>query len=155
MLIYLLRHADAESYALSDSRRELTAKGIAQAESVGVFCKKHRILPDHILASPFVRTKQTAHLVARELSTPAEEASFLASGMMPATALKELRAHHAKAESIMLVGHEPDLSQLIAHLAGGISIHIRKASLTLVETTSLRPGTGILHFSIPQKFMHL
>jgi phosphohistidine phosphatase len=153
MLIYLLRHADAEASASSDAKRNLTDKGIVQAEQVGRFCKEHKIAPEQILTSPYARAKQTAHLVAKELGCPIEEAQFLASGMQPETALCELRDHWTiSRDSIMLVGHEPDISHLIAHLTGA-SIYIRKASLTLIDTPSLRPGAGTVDFSIPVKLM--
>ena len=56
MFLYLLRHADAEASAESDSARKLTDKGIAQAKRVGDFLKKNGIVPEAILTSPFKRT---------------------------------------------------------------------------------------------------
>jgi broad specificity phosphatase PhoE len=56
----------------------------------------------------------------------------------------------------MIVGHEPDLSALIAHFTGLPSpalLHIRKASLTALHLDVLRPGAGRLEFSIPCKLM--
>ena len=159
MLIYLLRHADAVFHAASDSQRELTTKGVAQAGMVGQFCRKQELAPSRIFTSPFLRAKQTALLVAKELETspmPPEVmlAPFLASGMEPKTALEELRTQ-SNPPSMMLVGHEPDLGQLVSHLVGCSAsfINIRKASLTLIEMPSLNAGAGILHFSIPVKFM--
>ena len=152
MLLYLLRHADAESYATSDARRKLTPLGIAEAERVGRFCADHKIAPKRILASPYDRATQTATLVGRELGISPETGFFLESGMAPETALDELR--DVTSDSMMLVGHEPDLSQLIALLTGA-SIHIMKASLTLVEASSFRPNAGILRFSVPVELMPL
>jgi phosphohistidine phosphatase len=159
MLLFLLRHADAESRATSDSQRKLTAKGVIQAGLVGRFCKHYELVPSRILTSPYERAMQTAFLAAKELgdATSGPEvvtAPFLASGMRPEFALDELR-RHAKIERMMLVGHEPDLSDLVSHLVGCVSpfIHIRKASLTFIELPSLSPGSGILHFSIPVQFM--
>lgn len=160
MLLYLLRHADAEPCASSDAQRKLTAKGIQQAGGVGRFCNNHELVPAHILTSPYERAKHTALLFAQELDCQTdlpevEIAPFLACGMRPETALSELRSH-SKIDSIMLVGHEPDLSHLAAYLLGATSdsIHIRKASLTLIELSAFRSEAGILHFSIPVKLMH-
>ena len=57
---------------------------------------------------------------------------------------------------VMIVGHEPDFSMLIARLLGLPShthIHIRKASLTRLDLPTLRAGTARLDFSIPCKLM--
>jgi len=157
MHIYLLRHADAESYASTDAQRKLTPKGLQQATQVGRFCKRHELVPALILASPFERAKETANLVASELGdsqTILEIAPFLACGMEPETALGQLGGYPSF-RSVMLVGHEPDLSHLAAFLLGSTShcLHVRKASLTLIEAGALRQGAGILHFSIPVELM--
>jgi phosphohistidine phosphatase len=153
MLLYLLRHADAQRLASSDSQRMLTDKGLAQAERVGRFCKHQEIVPERILASPFARARQTAKIVAAKLGIEAEEAPFLASGMQPEGAIRELRASYSNAASLMLVGHEPDLSRLVAFLAGGLAIEVKKASLTALQTDSLRHGASSLLFSIPPRLL--
>ena len=56
----------------------------------------------------------------------------------------------------MLVGHEPDLSALVAHLLGmssGERIEIRKASLTRLTLHALEPDSARLDFSVPCRFM--
>jgi phosphohistidine phosphatase len=56
----------------------------------------------------------------------------------------------------MLVGHEPDFSQLAAYLLGlptNNAIHVRKASLTLLELDIFRAGAATLQFSLPSKLM--
>ena len=128
---------------------------------MGGFCKQQELTPTRILTSPYERAKQTAFLVAQELGDSpnkidVEIAPFLACGMSPETALDQV-GEMATFPSIMLVGHEPDLSHLCAHLLGSSShcIHIRKASLTLIETTSFRAGAGVLHFSIPVELIRL
>ena len=56
---------------------------------------------------------------------------------------------------VMLVGHQPDLGELIAHLlaASPGSINVRKASLTFVEVLVPRKGGGRLEFSMPARTM--
>ena len=68
MLIYLLRHAEAEVLAASDHARRLTPKGDEQALRVGKFCHRQGIKPPVILSSPVTRAWQTANLVAKSLS---------------------------------------------------------------------------------------
>lgn len=156
MLLYLLRHAEAVDHAPSDAVRELTEKGIAQAKKVGKFCIKNNFLPAIILTSPLKRAEQTARIVAKEIKT----AEFivvpaLSAGMQPETALDELRAY-ARFSSLMLVGHEPDFSLLASHLLGislRESLRLRKASLTAMNLTAMRPGGAVLDFTIPPKLM--
>jgi len=155
MTIYLLRHAEAEALAASDSARRLTAKGVAQAERTGRFCRKHEIQPGIILSSPVTRALQTAEIVAGCLEG-AELAvvPWAACGMSPTEALDELKAYD-KFSTIMLVGHQPDLGCLAAALLGvgdEGSLHVRKSLLCAIKAT---PGLrrGGLEFFIPVKFM--
>jgi len=156
MLLYLLRHAEAVDQSTSDAARELTPKGTAQARKVGKFCVKNDFIPSIILTSPLKRAEQTARIVAKEIKN-AEfiVCPFLSAGMQPENALDELKVY-ARFPSLMLVGHEPDFSLLAAHLLGlqlHESLHLRKASLTGMNLTAMRPGAAVLNFAIPPKLM--
>jgi phosphohistidine phosphatase len=155
MLLYLLRHADADTSAPTDDQRALSEKGIAQAQKVTRFCEAQDIRPSLILSSPVLRAHETAKPVADTLRAELIVVPWLACGMRPQTALDELRAFRTQ-DSVMLVGHEPDFSEFAAHLLGlptPTAISIRKASLTLLEFDLFRAGAGRLHFSIPCKLM--
>jgi len=157
MILYLLRHADAVPVARSDAVRVLTEKGVAQAKKVGRFCLKNRLIPDLILTSPFCRAEETARWFAEEIKQPKTEliAPFLACGMDPKTALSELMGYK-ELESVMLVGHEPDLSGLASRLLGvrnSGKIRISKASLTVFELNVFCPDSAELIFSMPVKWM--
>jgi phosphohistidine phosphatase len=155
MLLYLLRHADAETTAPTDDERPLSEKGIAQAEKVARFCKTHDVKLSLILTSPLPRAHQTAKPVAEALHAEMVVAPWLASGMHPDAAIEELRAYRNQG-SVMLVGHEPDFSKLAAHLLGlptNSGINLRKASLTLLEIDVFRAGAASLQFSMPCKLM--
>lgn len=108
-----------------------------------------------VLSSPLRRAHETAQIVASNLRAEMLIAPWLASGMHPQGALEELRAYRSQS-SVMLVGHEPDFSQLIAHLLGmptNNAIHVRKASLTLLDLDVFRAGAATLLFSLPCKLM--
>jgi phosphohistidine phosphatase len=162
MQIFLLRHAEAEQEADSDAVRALTAKGLKQAESVGHYCLKHGFVPEMILSSPLTRAEETARLVARALGVPklVEIEEFLRAGMTTERALSGLRRSFLELmkreksperTSIMLVGHEPDFSNLTGALIGGRaeSVHFRKATLVGVALRELKPGAGTIEFVIP------
>lgn len=155
MLLYLLRHADAETPAPTDDERPLSEKGVAQAKKVARFCEAHEVQLSLVLTSPLPRAHQTAQPVAEALRVEMLIVPWLASGMHPQTALEELRAYRSR-ESVMLVGHEPDFSQLAAHLLGlptNQALHLRKGSLTLLELDIFRAGAAVLKFSLPCRLM--
>ncbi len=155
MLLYLLRHANADTVAASDEERALTEKGQAQARKVARFCAERELRPDLILTSPLLRTRQTAAPIGERLGLEVFVTPWLASGMTPEDAVAGLR-EHGEFFGVMLVGHEPDFSLLIAHLLGlpnHVQILVRKASLTLLELRTPRAGAGTLHFSLPCRLM--
>jgi phosphohistidine phosphatase len=155
MHLYLLRHADADTVAESDDARCLSEKGLAQAKKVARFCEAHDLHPDVVLSSPLRRAHETAIIVSAHLRVELSVQHWLASGMHPELAERELRANRER-PSLMIVGHEPDFSGLIAHLIGlptSDSIIVRKASLTCLEVESFRPGASFLDFSIPCRMM--
>ena len=164
MQIYLLRHAEAESDSAHDETRALTAKGSKQAETIGRFCLKHGFIPGVILSSPLTRAEETARLVALQLNLPklVQVEEFLRAGMTPERALSGLREvfinlmkrqKYSENANIMLVGHEPDLSNLAGVLIGGRarSVHFRKATLMGVTVEELKPGAGTIEFLLPVK----
>jgi len=157
MLLSLLRHAEAESSSTADFSRCLTAKGIRQAKRVGEFLAERDLMPNLILTSPVLRAKETAHIVWEKLGRSADlsEVSWLACGMEPETGIEELAAY-VKFDSVMIVGHEPDFSSLIARLIGlgrGALINVTKASLTGIELSRFAPAIGILRFFLPVKLL--
>jgi phosphohistidine phosphatase len=155
MHLLLLRHADAVQSAPTDDARPLSDKGRAQAKRVGAFCSAQEICPDIILTSPFLRAEATAQIVGEELKSPVTPAAFLGAGMLPHVAFEELRAYR-KFETVMIVGHEPDLSLLVAAAIGlsdNANLRVRKAALVGIELESVRPGAGRLEFLVPAKLM--
>jgi phosphohistidine phosphatase len=164
MQLFLLRHAEAEPEAANDESRPLTAKGSKQAESIGKFCLQHGFVPEIIYSSPLTRAEETARLVARELNIPklVEITDFLRSGATGEQIITGLRAcllslikreKYPEKAGIMLVGHEPDFSDLAGVLIGGRgnSVHFRKATLMCVNLRELKPGGGTIEFLLPVK----
>ena len=155
MTLYLLRHAEAELEAPSDSARRLTTKGEEQAGRTGGFCRKHGLEPDVILSSPVTRALQTAKIVAKSLdSAELVEVPWAACGMDPRQACDEL-AKFSKFSSVMLVGHQPDLGGLAALVLGlgdAGALHVRKSLLCAIDV-SRGFRHGVLEFFIPAKFM--
>lgn len=156
MVVYFLRHAEAEPDAGTDFDRKLAAKGLEQAEKMAKFIARNGLQPELIITSPVVRARQTAKIVSQklgEIDLVVEE--WLACGMTPEACLEGIRAYEHKA-SLMVVGHEPDFSGAIARLLGLASqeaINVRKASLTAIEIETLQPGLGRLEFFTPVRIV--
>lgn len=157
MLLYLLRHAEAEALAASDRARRLTPKGDEQALRVGKFCRKHGLEPGVVLSSPVTRALQTAKLVLGSLpGAELIEAPWAACGMDPLEAIEELKAF-AASPSVMLVGHQPDLGALAASLLGlpePQALRVRKALLVGIDLSrGVALRRGVLQFFLPVKMM--
>jgi phosphohistidine phosphatase len=155
MDLLLLRHADANTEAATDDARKLSEKGEGQAKKVARFIEASALEPDLVLTSPIRRACETADIVAKHLGLECITVPWAACGMHPETAVSELRAY-AKFDRVILVGHEPDFSQLAAHLLGlrdAAQIRIRKASLTFLEITAFAPGAARLQWAVPCRYM--
>ena len=156
MLLYLLRHADAEPHCADDATRRLTDKGYKQAKRIGCFVKEQGIRPDIILTSPAVRARETAEITCKILgASNIIEVLWASCGMDQMRALEELAAY-SRFKAVLLVAHEPDLSCLIAGLIGlgkSVSVTFPKASLAAIELPRLVMGAGILQFLLPVKFL--
>ncbi|MBV9674207.1 MAG: phosphohistidine phosphatase SixA [Verrucomicrobia bacterium] len=154
--IYILRHAEAEPESSSDQLRTLTGKGVKQAKAVGRFCREHEIVPGVIISSPFIRARETAKIVASELdmADAVHTDDFLKPGMTPECALSGLERYRDET-SVMLVGHEPDLSTFVGALIESRpeGVHIRKAGLIQLCVSGLKPGAGTLEFFFPVKYL--
>lgn len=118
-LLVLWRHGEAEPpRGSADRARELTPRGRAQAERAARQIASLEPRPTLLLHSSAPRAAQTAALGAAALALPAAavralDALYLAS---PATVLS-LVDHHAEGhECVLVVGHNPGLSELGAHL---------------------------------------
>jgi phosphohistidine phosphatase len=154
MELILLRHGQAESplSTTSDFNRALVEKGLEQARNAARVLQAAGCLPQLVLCSPLVRAQQTADAFTLAAGMPGPVTqSWLGCGMSPETALGELAAF-PDFQRVMIVGHEPDFSQLVEHLLGASdgSVEVRKGSLVYMEV-SLRTGHATLRFLVPFK----
>lgn len=121
MDIYLVRHAEAleRKQGLADEVRHLTQKGRKQAAKQAKRLKKLKVKPELVISSPLVRAVQTAELLAAEVGRGAIVAAHasLLSDADPETVVTTIREAGAL-KSLLLVGHEPQLSRVAALLLG-------------------------------------
>ncbi len=143
MELYVLRHGLAveRTVGLKDRERTLTPKGKQRTAALANHLKALKISFDWILASPFVRARETAEIMAERMNYKGELAfsGHLLPGGSPRMVFKELQDNSAK-ESVLLVGHEPDLSQLISMLVTGklgLRLEMKKGGLCKLEIDDL------------------
>ncbi|WP_114779388.1 SixA phosphatase family protein [Botryobacter ruber] len=120
--ILICRHAETEDpYPFQpDFERELTQDGILQAHQTGHWIRDHFSKVDLILASPANRTRATTQILADKVYYAHEEIKYepeLYNGREPQLmqALSELPD---KVKAVLLVAHNPGVTQLVRHLSG-------------------------------------
>ena len=147
--LYLIRHAIAEqrdeTKFSDDAERPLTSKGKRKMEEISQGLVRMGVEMDWVVTSPLERAKQTAEIVAQELGYDGEitESETLAPGGSM-NALLQMLAKRPEARSVALVGHEPDLSHLLAELVAAsdsAGLGFRKGGVALV-TFSKNPARG-------------
>jgi phosphohistidine phosphatase len=150
--LHLLRHADAgdpEKWQGDDAARPLSEKGMRQAERLGEHLARVGFEPDAILSSPMVRALQTAEIVGRALGVSVTADDRLAGSLDPGSVDGLLRDAGSPRRPV-LVGHDPDFSELLAELTGAPDLTMKKGALARVDLgDGIRPGGGVLRWLLP------
>ncbi|HYX11150.1 MAG TPA: histidine phosphatase family protein [Candidatus Acidoferrum sp.] len=150
--LYFLRHADAgdpDGWTGPDAERPLSPKGRRQAERLGRHLKAIGFAPDAILTSPKVRAAETAGLVADPLDLDVSTDARLGSGFDMTTVEAILDAAGSPRKAV-LVGHDPDFSELLAELVGAASVPMKKGAIARVDVElPIEPGEAVLRWLIP------
>ncbi|MGB9755196.1 phosphohistidine phosphatase SixA [Roseiflexus castenholzii] len=154
MELYLLRHAIAEERSNdgSDSARMLTPEGAEKMRIGARGLRRLGVALDRLLTSPLTRARETAEIVGAALDVAPETVGALAPGCNAAT-LIDLLADMPRVKSVMVVGHEPDLSSMIADLTGGSRVIMKKGGLALIDLSSLELSAGSLLWVLPPKVL--
>ena len=149
MNLYLLRHglaADLETHGLTkDSERPLTSKGERKLWRIAEGMKALDLSFDVILSSPYLRARQTAEIIAEAFH--ARKKIEFSETLIPAGSAKKLiellNKLTSPSENILLVGHEPHLSEFISLLVSGkpgFSVITKKGGLCKLSIESLSYG---------------
>jgi len=134
--LWLLRHAEAEPHGTRvDAQRRLTERGERQARAAGIAMTRLQAGFEAVLFSPKVRARQTAELASEGWEAEQRELlvahSPLAGGFDARQALDAMATVGADGR-LLLVGHEPDLSQVVGQLSGG-RIDLKKGGLAVLR----------------------
>jgi phosphohistidine phosphatase len=159
MIIYFLRHASAgekRANPRQDEKRPLDKQGIEQCRSVGAALAVLDVQIDLMVSSPLKRATQTAALVANEIGYEGELKLDLA--LRPDASyesFRELLRKYGKYDAIMIVGHNPTLTDFCSLLlTNGIDnrvVELKKAGVAKLEYNG--KTNAVLHWSVTPKLM--
>ena len=165
MNVYILRHGIAVERGTAgpdkDADRSLTPKGERRLWRITGAMEALNLSFDRILSSPYLRARQTAEIVAEAFR--ARKKLELLDSLTPDGDAKMLIAYlkslQRVPQSILLVGHEPYLSELIARLVSGSTsfpLALKKGGLCKLTTASLKFGRcATLEWLLTPKQMEL
>jgi len=166
--IYLLRHGIAadlgEGGVFHDADRPLTGAGLIRMKAIAASMRKMDLKFNLILTSPYLRARQTAETVATALQLQnrmkvcdalAPARAFAGGGGANAEIFIQMGAYQF--ERVLLVGHQPDLSELASFLLTGnrnLNIEFRKGGICGIQIASLPPrGPGLLRMLLAPRHM--
>ncbi len=134
--LWMLRHGEAEPHGVrADAERRLTARGEEQARAAGGAVAALGSPPSLVFTSPKVRARDTAALACAALGVdPVVHDAVVGVDADEALALL---AAVADGERVLLVGHEPDFSQVVHDLTGA-RIDMKKGGLAIVRLEGSR-----------------
>lgn len=158
MRLYFLRHGPAlerAEWSGADSARQLSTDGEQVVRSVAAWIAEHRLEPDALITSPYERALHTAVLVREVLEgdIPLIEEPDLEPGRFTVDSLADMLQPHADSRSIMLVGHEPSMTEVLAEIIGGGEFVFKKGGLARVDLHQVDPPSGVLRWFMPPKLM--
>ncbi len=156
--LLIVRHAialereEATAQGLPDSHRPLTRKGEGRMQAIAK--QLHTLLPEpaSLLCSPYLRTRQTAAILATQWPLFPRDCQALAPGGDAGELLQQLASLPGP---VVLVGHEPDLSEFIGLLLCGQArsfVRLKKGGAALLHLEEpIHPGKAELQWQLNPK----
>ncbi|MEJ2360049.1 MAG: histidine phosphatase family protein [Gammaproteobacteria bacterium] len=149
--LFILRHAKSDwgSDVSQDQLRPLNKRGRRDAPRIGAWLREHYLYPGWIYCSTAVRARETLDAIEKELQLPHErivyaEMLYLAS---VSTLLAFLRGIPVEQNSVMLVGHNPGLDDLVNHLSS--------EKVPLTDSGKLMTTACLVRFKLPDDWKEL
>lgn len=145
--LWLLRHGKSDREAAGpDFDRPLKPRGRRAAQHLGDWLQGRQAHPDLVITSPARRALNTAQLIcdALNLHEPKQEPRLYFSGTEEIK--KVLAECPPTAQCVLLVGHNPDLEELLTELVG---------EDTLPDTDKLMPTAALARLEMPSDWRNL
>jgi phosphohistidine phosphatase len=145
--LYIMRHGLAVTRGSvrfsDDAQRPLVPEGKEKMRQIAEGLKRMGFEVDWIVSSPLVRAVETAGIIAESLASSAPV--DVCEAMRPGGSPEEVIAFLAKRPSrtrVLVVGHEPDLSELAARLIGAGShanLALKKGGCCMISFDEFPP----------------
>jgi phosphohistidine phosphatase len=158
MIIYFVRHASAGQHLANpkkDEKRGLDKDGIEQCGYIGRALAALAVQVDTVISSPLKRATQTASLVANEMGY--EGKLQIEGALRPGTNFPDFRKmleKYSKAEAVMVVGHNPNLSQFLGCMISDGTceavVDLKKGAAARIE---LNRTSGVLQWCLTPKVL--
>jgi phosphohistidine phosphatase len=146
----LLRHgkSDRDDLAMDDFDRPLKKRGKLAAQRIGTWLKQENLVPCCLICSPAKRALSTAKIVHEVIAEDAlhikQDKRLYQEGF---ERLKTVLAEcPSDAGRVLLVGHNPELEDLLIYLAGAPN---------LPDTDKLLPTAALARLQMPDDWSHL
>lgn len=109
-----------------------------ETRKMGEYLKEVNRIPDLILSSPAARTEETAIILAETLGINPlkiryDSDLYLESGDGISSYLKAIKKTENSVDSLLISGHNPDLTDLVAFLTGLDIPYLKKSSLVVLQ----------------------
>jgi phosphohistidine phosphatase len=160
MILYFLRHGQAGDRAEwqgDDAERPLTKRGKESMGREAETIVQLDLRLEVILTSPLLRAVQTGEIIAERLML--SDKFIVDPRLAPGfnfDRLVEILKENTGLNAILLVGHEPDFSQVISQLTEGGQLALKKGGLARVDLNgNSEAPVGVLVWLIPPKVLIL
>ena len=147
--LWLLRHGKSDrDLAVDDFDRPLKKRGKRAAQRIGAWLEQQRLIPDWIVSSPAKRAINTANIVHKAIAVDglvvAQDKRLYQEGF---ERLKTVLAEcPLETRRVLLVGHNPELEDLLINLVGAAN---------LPDTDKLLPTAALARLVMPEDWTHL
>jgi phosphohistidine phosphatase len=139
--LYVLRHGIAVPHGtpeIADDERPLTPKGRERMREIGRGLRRLGLAPERIISSPLPRAWETAEIVANALrKSDRLEASEVLRADRDAASIRDW-IYTRPEDRLMIVGHNPSLSDLLGLLVTGSDgfqlCELKKGGIAVLST---------------------
>ncbi|MFB0972780.1 MAG: histidine phosphatase family protein [Tissierellia bacterium] len=117
--LYLLRHAKSswDDSRVSDFDRPLNNRGRREAEKIAEYMKENKYIPEYIICSTAKRTRETLDLILNIIKFGGE-VIYLDNLYLASSSGIEREIDSIRAESLLVVGHNPGIEDYLSNLVG-------------------------------------
>ena len=147
--LWLLRHGKSDrNVAMEDFDRPLKKSGKRAAERIGEWLHQQRLIPDWIASSPAKRAISTAKIVQKAIAV--DGLGIMQDKRLYQEGFERLKTVLSEcpleARRVLLVGHNPELEDLLINLVGAAN---------LPDTDKLLPTAALARLVMPEDWTHL